>query len=90
LAKEVPIESLCFGKEGQMLRLSADAVYNGSVGGRDVDHDWSHVNWGCQTTVPVGENTSFTPGIVYQTTMDKSVNANDEWYFFLSLSHLCN
>ena len=91
LAKEVDAGALG-SRPDQKIRLSADLVHNGSVGGRDVDHDWSHVNWGIQTTVPVGENTSFTPGIVYQTTMDKSVNwgDGDEWWFFLTLTHLCN
>ncbi|MHC4740936.1 MAG: hypothetical protein ACYS8Z_03430 [Planctomycetota bacterium] len=92
LAKEVPVGDLCPNNPDQTVRLSADLVHNGSVGGRDVDHDWSHVNWGVQTTVPVGENTTFTPGFVYQTTMDDSINwgDGDEWWFFLTLTHLCN
>lgn len=92
LAKEVPAGDLCPNRPDQTIRFSADAVYNGSVGGRDVDHDWSHVNWGIQTSVAVNDTTTFTPGIVYQTTMDKSVNwgDGDEWWFFLTLSHLCN
>jgi len=90
LAKEVPAGDLCPNNPDQTIRFSADAVYNGSVGGRNVDHDWSHVNWGVQTSVAVNETTTLTPGIVYQTTMDKSVNSSDEWWAFVTLSILCN
>jgi hypothetical protein len=86
LAKNVPLP----GASKQNIRLSADAVFNDGMGGGGVDHDWSHVNWGVQTDIAVNDTTTFTPGIVYQTTMDKSVNTSDEWWFFLSLSHLCN
>jgi hypothetical protein len=90
LAKEVPAGDLCPNNPDQTIRFSADAVYNGSVGGRNVDHDWSHVNWGVQTSVAVNDTTTLTPGIVYQTTMDKSVNSSDEWWAFVTLSILCN
>ena len=90
LAKEVPAGDLCPNNPDQTIRFSADAVYNGSVGGRDVDHDWSHVNWGIQTSVAVNDTTTVTPGIVYQTSMDDSVNTSDEWWAFVTLSFLCN
>ncbi len=90
LAKEVPAGSLCPNNPDQPIRLSADAVYNSSMGGRDVDHDWSHVNWGVQTDFAVNDTTTFTPGIVYQTSMDDSVNSSDEWWAFLTLTFLCN
>ena len=92
LAKDVPAGALCPNRPDQTIRFSADAVYNGSVGGRNVDHDWSHVNWGVQTSVAVNDTTTLTPGIVYQTTMDKSVNwgDGDEWWAFVTLTFLCN
>ncbi len=89
LGKDVPLP----GASKQNLRLSADAVYNDGMGGTtggNADHEWSHVNWGAQTSIAVDDTTTFTPGIVYQTTMDRSVNTSDEWWFFLTLSHLCN
>jgi len=89
LGKDVPLP----GASKQNIRLSADAVYNDGMGGTtggNADHEWSHVNWGAQTNIVVDDTTTFTPGIVYQTTMDRSVNTSDEWWFFLTLSHLCN
>jgi hypothetical protein len=86
LAKEVTLP--CAPE--QTIRLSADAVYNDGMGGPGVDQDWSHVNWGVQTDIAVNDKTTITPGIVYQTTMDKSVNRSDEWWAFVSLTFLCN
>lgn len=86
LAKEVPLP----GAPEQNLRLSADAVYNDSMGGRNVDSDWSHVNWGAQTDISVSDNTTVSPGIIYQTSMDDSVNKSDEWIAFITLTFLCN
>ncbi len=87
LAKEIPA-SCCLAGPDQKIKLSADAVYNAGMGGRNVDHDWSHINWGIQTDINVNDTTIFTPGFVYQTTMDKSVNTSDEYWFFLMLTFL--
>jgi hypothetical protein len=70
--------------------FSAEAVYNdGTYGARDgageVDHDWSHIVWGASTSFkcPV-TGAKVTPGIYYQTSMDDSVNQNDELWTTLS------
>jgi hypothetical protein len=79
------------------LTLSADATYNDGVFGNHrvraanhthgpdikVDHDWSHITWGLRTAFKVGSG-MFIPGIYYQTSMDDSVNKNDEFYTALS------
>lgn len=90
VTKDVPLLGASSVNPEQVLTLGAQAIYNGSMGGRNVDHDWSHVNWSAQTTFPINDTTSLTPGFVYQTTMDKSVNSNDEWWGFVTLTILCN
>ncbi len=92
LAKEVSAGDLCPNNPDQTIRFSADAVYNGSMGARDVHHGWAHINWGVQTDFAVNDTTTFTPGLVYQTTVNETINAGgqDEVWFFLTLTHLCN
>lgn len=69
----------------QPLTFSAEATYNdGAFGmGRVADHEWSHITWGLRTSFKVGNGT-FIPGIYYQTSMDDSVNKNDEFYTVMS------
>lgn len=77
----------------QPFTLSADATYNDGAfafyqsptTGSYVtsDHDWSHITWGLRTAFKVGPGT-FIPGIYYQTSMDDSVNQNDEFYTAMS------
>lgn len=70
------------------MKASADAVYNDGTGynavadtGSAPDHDWSHVLWGLSTyfKCPL-TGAKVTPGIWYQTSMDDSVNENDEFF----------
>ncbi len=65
----------------QVLSFSADMVYNDGVLG--VDHDWSHILWGVSTSIelPYG---SLTPAVYYQTSMDDSVNTEDEFWVGIS------
>jgi hypothetical protein len=66
----------------QPLTFSAEATYNDGVFayyGKTSDHDWSHVTWGLRTAFKLGCGT-FVPGIYYQTSLDDSVNKNDEFY----------
>jgi hypothetical protein len=70
-----------FKVSDQPFTLSADATYNDGVFG--ADHDWSHITWGLRTAFKVGCG-QFIPGIFYQTSMDDSVNENDEFYTALS------
>jgi hypothetical protein len=49
------------------------------------DHDWSHILWGLSTNFrcPL-TNAKITPAVWYQTSMDDSVNKNDEFWGGLS------
>jgi hypothetical protein len=66
----------------QPMTFSVDATYNDgafAIYGPVSDHDWSHITWGLRTAFKVAGGT-FIPGIYYQTSMDDSVNRNDEFY----------
>ena len=72
----------------QPLNFMAAAVYNDGTYGASVDHDWSHILWGLSTsfTCPATGGT-FTPAIYYQTSMDDSVNPEDEFWTGISYSY---
>ena len=85
----------------QIINLSWDITYNDGAGApgtynkatgvttpSNVDHDWSHMTFGASTAIEIpGGLGTFTPGIFYQVTMDKSVNADqDELWTGLSYS----
>lgn len=79
----------------QVITFSADIVYNDGAGvagtsngpaKTDIDHDWSHVVWGLTTEVACPFGGTFRPGIYYQTSMEKSVNPEDEFWTGLSYS----
>jgi len=71
------------------LKFSADAIYNDGTGtsidnkanAHQADHDWSHILWGVSTNFrcPL-TNAKVTPALYYQTSMDDSVNKNDELF----------
>jgi len=65
------------------LAFSWDITYNDGQGGRDIDHDWSHITWGLSTSLDVGPG-SFTPAVFYQTSMDDSINNENELWVSLS------
>jgi hypothetical protein len=67
----------------QPFTLTADAIYNDGTYFDSVDHDWSHIVWGARTMFKVGSG-MLIPGIYYQTSMDDSVNRNDEFYTAIS------
>ena len=60
-----------------------DITYNDGQGGTSVEHDWSHMTWGLSTGFDVGPGT-FTPSVYYQTSMEDSVNTEDELWTTLS------
>jgi hypothetical protein len=64
-----------------VLNLSAAAVYNDGYAG--ADNDWSHIVWGVSTTIDVGPGT-FKPAVYYQTSMEDTVNTEDEFWAGLS------
>ncbi len=68
----------------QVISLSFAAVYNDGFAGATVEHDWSHIVWGASTSLDYGPGT-FTPAVYYQTSMEDSVNTEDE--FWVSLSY---
>ena len=74
----------------QTLSFTWDIIYNdgtgsgiGAFSASDVDHDWSHMLWGLSTAIECGPGT-FTPAVYYQTSMDDSVNDEDEFWVGLS------
>jgi hypothetical protein len=74
----------------QPFTASASAVYNDgaygtNTGPGEVDHDWSNIVWGLSTSFKCPfTGAKITPGIYYQTSMDDSVNKNDEFWTTLS------
>lgn len=71
----------------QTIHLSAEAIYNDSVGpaGKTADSDWSHAVFGASTKFPINDNLTFVPGIYYQSSWDDSINTSDEYWTKLSL-----
>ncbi|MBE0535640.1 MAG: hypothetical protein IH624_08215 [Phycisphaerae bacterium] len=74
----------------QIFTFSWDITYNDGAGaintapGRGrVDHDWSHMTWGVKTEICLPWGT-FTPGLYYQTSMEDTVNTQDEFWTGLS------
>ena len=64
-----------------------DITYNDGQGGGDIDHEWSYITWGLSTSLDAGPG-SLTPAAYYQTSMDDSVNDEDE--FWVSMSYTIN
>jgi len=78
--------------------FTADVVYNdgafANVGEvltgktiRQVDHDWSHMVFGLSTDFDLGNDTTFTPGVYHQVSMDDSVNDSEETWASASLKY---
>ncbi len=67
----------------QTFSFTWDITYNDGTGAATVDHDWSHMLWGVSTAIECGPGT-FTPAVYYQTSMDDSVNEEDEFWAGLS------
>lgn len=69
------------------LHLSAEVAYNDGLGGKTVDHDWSHATFGISTRVKLTENLTFVPGLYQQISMDDSVNTHDVTYGVASMKY---
>lgn len=85
----VPFTCPITGSE-QTLNLHTEVIYNDGIspnGATDVDHDWSNALFGISTTMDIGNNLLLTPGIYYQSSWDKSVNTEDEFWTSLTLSY---
>jgi len=72
----LPVEDLMPELPEQVLKLHAEVVYNDGVDPRGigVDHDWTNAVFGVSTDFDLAENTTLTPGLYYQITMDKTIN----------------
>ena len=74
----------------QVITFSWDITYNdgaGAIGRSDrlnPDHDWSHMTWGLATEIAAPFGGTFRPGIYYQTSMEDTVNPEDEFWTGLS------
>jgi len=65
------------------LTFSWDITYNDGQGA-SVDHDWSHMTWCLSTSFEDTCNGTLTPALYYQTSMDDSVNTEDEFWVGIS------
>jgi hypothetical protein len=65
------------------LIFSWDIAYNDGQGSSSYDHDWAYITWGLSTSLDAGGGT-LTPALYYQTSMDKSVNPEDEFWVGMS------
>ncbi len=74
----------------QVFTFSWDITYNdgaGATGRTDAsnpDHDWSHMTWGLSTEIACPFGGTFRPGVYYQTSMEDTVNSEDEFWTGLS------
>jgi hypothetical protein len=65
------------------IKLTADAVFNDGYAA--ASSDWSHITWGAQTEWMMG-SAKVAPGVYYQTSMEDTVNTEDELYTMVSVS----
>ena len=65
------------------LNLGFELVYNDGSGNETVDHDWSHIVWSVKTSFDCGGG-KLTPGVYYQTSMEDTVNPEDEFWCGIS------
>lgn len=71
----------------QVLKLSADLVYNDGAGTASAAHEWSHMVFGVSTGFIITSNLTFTPAFYFQKSMESSVNGSDEYWTTLSLTY---
>jgi len=79
----LPVEGFLPDNPEQVFDMSWNIIYNDGTYGSEKDHDWSHMLWGISTSIdlPYG---SLTPAVYYQTSMEDSVNPEDEFWCGLS------
>ena len=87
LGYDFSVPGFTAGTPEQTISFACNATYNDGtgLGNGSVDHDWSHILWGLSTDFECGVGT-LTPGIFYQTSMDDSVNTEDEFWTGISYS----
>jgi hypothetical protein len=69
------------------LNVSAEMEYRDGLGGDDFDHDFSHITLGASNAFEITGDLTFTPGIYYQISMDKSVNNENVIYTALNMHY---
>ena len=72
---------------GQTLSFSGAAVYNDGTYGSTIDHDWSHIQWGVSTSFACPNGGTITPALYYQTSMEDTVNTEDELWVGVSYGY---
>jgi len=86
----ITVEDLLPELPEQVLNLHTEFVFNDGVDprGLGVDHDWSNAVFGVSTDFDLAENVTFTPGLYYQITMDKTINPDqDELWCTLGMKY---
>ena len=86
----LPIQDLLPDMPEQVLKLHSEVVFNDGVDPRGigVDHDWSNAVFGVSTDFKLDDNTTITPGVYHQVTMDTTINDDkDETWFTLGLNY---
>jgi hypothetical protein len=77
----------------QIVHLSVETVYNDSAyipceqRFQNVDHDWSHAVFSISSSFNISRKLIFTPAFYYQSSWEKSVNTQDEYWVSLSLRY---
>ena len=61
------------------LTFGWDITYNDGQGSSTYEHDWSHMTW-CLSTIFDVRGGSLIPGLYYQTSMEKTINPEDEFW----------
>ncbi len=64
--------------------FSWDITYNDGQGSSTYDHDWSHMTWAISTSFEDFFGATLTPALYYQTSMERSVNPEDEFWVGIS------
>ena len=66
--------------KNQTFHLSTTIVYNDGQGSPTRHEDWSHMNFGVATDLPLAKNITLSPAIYYQSSWEDSINENNELY----------
>jgi hypothetical protein len=86
----LPIEDLLPDMPEQVLKLHSEIVFNDGVDPRGigVDHDWTNAVFGVSTDFKLDANTTLTPGVYHQVTLDDSINDDqDETWFTVGVNY---
>ena len=90
LTKDFTVPGLLDDTTDQTLRFGWDITYNDGAGvpglpSGTVDSDWSHMTWSLAAPMTCGQGT-LTPAVYYQTSMEDTVNKEDEFWTGITYS----